>query len=1767
VSRLLPALCLVALLSGLAVGQAPPQPDETLPGFKPNSVFDSGSIDNVNLFSGDPGIVIPLGPVYQISPGLTWQLRATYSSKFWTLDRDDGNINPDSSTGLAYLNGFPGVGVGWSLHLGYIGPKNAEDDAATGPCYYHSPVSGRHRFGPDPNGSGALVSRDSSRLRFRSVAGGYEIDFSDGTTHVFTQAFKRPRPNPVNPGPGYFDWRDFSDEPFFTDLSVTNYYGLTAIRDRFARVVLSVSYAATTGVDAWKIQKVCLGAVCSGSPQVNFTWQDLHFNYTGTGTNLDVSWPVVTSVSLPVTGGDTLTADFTVDARTFPRNVYDQPSGWTPAQNTWDLPAPFLSVLQLRSADGVLARYSFEYRTTASGAVRTDVDTGALSAVNLPTGGRVEYTYASTSGGGGDSYDLEASACGDGMGPLAPQPAIPDPLQRQPGLWMLSLADHSPAVTVRLEKGNGVAGTPSQSQTTYCRAQRTRYDEGLKHSVAVGRQTVVRRSDGNGARLATKHIFNLAYNGPDDAGGLEFERLLYSTDAATGLQLRSVVSCFESDTDQWGQTYPSRCGYFRLGNPDTTGERTFYRLTSFARLQKEMTIYGVNPADIGDCSAATGVACRQVAHSSWNAPAAEYGTVSESAGPASGPSVALVPPNFVSRNTTTAWWSNQTAWILKLYTQRTAEDVFNVACPSPPCIRTSTFTFDGNTGNLSSTTTDDLKTDYTYDVGHINPIIAISAGQSSLVIGSVRTDRAFKPNGLLLTSQKLGLSWNSFDVDRDPNTGLITASRDPNGLVTSYSWDALGRLKSVTPPQGESPQTVCYVPFSATPTGAYLLVKKGIPAGRTACTADDGVPGDGTGPFEGYLYDGFGRLFREAHRLPNAQAGGSYFAFREKQSNDAGYLASESVFMPCGSAPGATTVSSCFSTAYSPPPGSKTTYQNFDLLGRARLVTAPDGKTTTRSFDDGTAVPNSDFTEFVTQRVGSQDVTRGSRKDMFGRTLIVTDGTPGSTFNWGTTPYHGYVYNVFDKLTSVLVNMSPGPSQARTFTYDATGFLLSETHPEKGTTTYVQYDAAGNVLQKSEGSLSLTYTYDPASRLKTADAGSARYITNCYDGTACADLDGLGNFAGGTYPKGRLTRSFSYNWDVDNTAIRRTIRQDFGYSELGGRLSDRVTVITGLTLSPPAASEHWHYDAPGRVAAYYHPQFDSSLFVQNTIYQSGYPVRVYGNGIPMVPAATYNPAGGLASYTTGDGTAAGFTTTIQQDATGLPRPARIFTGATIDGFSLDTGTYAYDGVGNITSIGADAFAYDTESRLTSSSLSGYAAQAFRYDVYGNLLQKGNGCFDPDPATNRIRQSGTASGSACNLTSATFTYDARGQLTYGQAQTIDGTSVADSYGWDPMGRVARAQRGVLWKNVYDASGERLVHFPPYPDLQTANNNTYTFRDDGNRLSAEYLHTTGAGGESLTLSKSNLYLGNLLVAAYVPTEGGDATWQFYASDHLGSPRLAITHAGYKLKRHRYAAFGDELVVAGETDTLTQRVRFATMERDFDAERYYDHARHQDYNLGRFLSPDLLSGKIQDPQSWNRYTYARNNPAKFVDPDGRNPAIGWVVRLSKTSETKLRALFTKGQVVAARLESKDVLLKKASLKELRQLEKKAAPGAARKTVRIDEPHSLGDGKTGYWHAQTEGKAGHLFTETLLAVSLFVDPFSEADAAGPEEEEDFVAQFIEAGDPRLSTLDRSIWNRQAPNNGDSPQLGAFLPSDFAADFHESVDVKSCYGQGCTPK
>jgi hypothetical protein len=59
------------------------------------------------------------------------------------------------------------------------------------------------------------------------------------------------------------------------------------------------------------------------------------------------------------------------------------------------------------------------------------------------------------------------------------------------------------------------------------------------------------------------------------------------------------------------------------------------------------------------------------------------------------------------------------------------------------------------------------------------------------------------------------------------------------------------------------------------------------------------------------------------------------------------------------------------------------------------------------------------------------------------------------------------------------------------------------------------------------------------------------------------------------------------------------------------------------------------------------------------------------------------------------------------------------------------------------------------------------------------------------------------------------------------------------------------------------------------------------------------------------------------------------------------------------------------------------------------------------GRFMSVDLVLTDADSGESFNRYVYAKNNPHKYTDPDGRNPtALRLTFKLSYETATALGA-----------------------------------------------------------------------------------------------------------------------------------------------------------------
>lgn len=103
-------------------------------------------------------------------------------------------------------------------------------------------------------------------------------------------------------------------------------------------------------------------------------------------------------------------------------------------------------------------------------------------------------------------------------------------------------------------------------------------------------------------------------------------------------------------------------------------------------------------------------------------------------------------------------------------------------------------------------------------------------------------------------------------------------------------------------------------------------------------------------------------------------------------------------------------------------------------------------------------------------------------------------------------------------------------------------------------------------------------------------------------------------------------------------------------------------------------------------------------------------------------------------------------------------------------------------------------------------------------------------------------------------------------------------------------------------------------------------------------------------------------------------------FYHNNHLGSPEVITNSSGGVIEEFRYLPFGGSL--SGENE----RYSFTGKEKDDESSLIYFGARYYEpYTLMRFTQPDSIISDVYDPQVLNRYSYARNNPVKYVDPSG--------------------------------------------------------------------------------------------------------------------------------------------------------------------------------------
>jgi len=759
----------------------------------------------------------------------------------------------------------------------------------------------------------------------------------------------------------------------------------------------------------------------------------------------------------------------------------------------------------------------------------------------------------------------------------------------------------------------------------------------------------------------------------------------------------------------------------------------------------------------------------------------------------------------------------------------------------------------------------------------------------------------------------------------DVNTGLVTSVKDANNQTVTYSYDLMLRPSQINYPD----------------TGETKF-EYGFEYGGSYQEEDDKI--DSTRWKSSFLWsDGLGRPARAA--VTNGEAA-PYDEIEnicfdsDGRVNLQGYPFQDSGW----GGPISCSV-----------PGDSYTY---DALGRGKEVLHADGSAELTSFSGNCATATDE-----------QGKARQVCRDGQGRVTSVTED-PGSSphLNYTTT----YTYDLLNDLTGVTQN----GSRSRSFTYDWLSRLTSAANPESGTTCYGTvsgsvcqyngYDGNGNLNYRTDArGILTTYTYDALSRLtqKTYSDGTptAKYL---YDQAS-------GWNATQTNLAGRLSEA----WTTNSSGVS-VAAQIFSYDPVGRiNLNNQYTPSTNVYHSISYA-----YDLIGDVTSATNGEgvtFGGTYNVGDRLTQMTSSLSDSQHPATLVSGLHYNGAGATVSSTLGNSLTQSFAfngllqfcrMNVNSSATLVTTCGQsVPSGNVLDlTLGLNYGSGDNGSVMSFSAVGQQTFSrsytYDALNRIATMSAPGDVCSGLSWtiDAWGNRTAQsatGGTCntFSASVGTNNQLMGSPyqydAAGNMTHDASHTYFYDAENRLiqvdgSAGYCATGSGTAATACYAYDAYGLRASKKMGSVTTNYLRDLNGRVI------------------AEDNGGWSAGYV-----------------YRGGQLLAEYT-----NSTTYFAHTDHLGSTRLLTGYPTTSVAEcDDYYPFG-ERIACGGTSTTTHK--FTGYERDSETNLDNANARYYGSSLGRFMSPDPLGIFVADPsnpQSWNLYSYAYNNPLAFTDPSG--------------------------------------------------------------------------------------------------------------------------------------------------------------------------------------
>jgi RHS repeat-associated protein len=780
----------------------------------------------------------------------------------------------------------------------------------------------------------------------------------------------------------------------------------------------------------------------------------------------------------------------------------------------------------------------------------------------------------------------------------------------------------------------------------------------------------------------------------------------------------------------------------------------------------------------------------------------------------------------------------------------------------------------------------------------------------------------------------------------EPAWGTTTTTVDPNDKVTATAYDPLGRLTGVWKPGRTKDNDTPHIKYSYSQSAEVPTV-----------VSTSALNAAGTYVTSYTLYDG---LLRTRQTQSPSPSGGRILT--EAFYDSAGRAVLAFGGYHTSGTPGGTLLAATDKAFV--PKQNRTVY---DGAGRVTAnVFQPHGDERWRT----TTAYGGDRTDVTPPAGGTATSTV---TDARGRTVQLRQyhgpsPTPHTAGSWDATSYNfdprGFQTRIVDTL-----------GNDWTYKYNIRGEQTEVDDPDRGTTTYT-YDKTGNVLSTTTAGKTVASLYDPLGRKRAiydGQVGGTLRAQWIYDTVAIGQLSQSTRVVGSaTYQTKVLDYNANYqpgNTQVIIPASETGLAGTYNFSttyNIDGSIKSTTVPGTNTDLQPETLT--FGYDGFGQ------PKTVDSLYgTQNLSY---------------VVDADYNALGELEQVEMYTGSGGRVFTSYQREAdTGRLTNIHTYRDSVAPHVLTDTG-YKHDNAGKIIkSINAapgreetQCFTYDNLARLTQAwtpsggdcaaapsagALGGPAPywQSWQFNAIGNRTQEvvhsatGNATTDYTyPASGSTTVRPHAVTAVTGARAGSFTYDANGNMLTRPTPSA-GTQTMT---WDPEGHLSTSTDATgATTYIYDADGNRLIR-----------------RDPTGR-------TLYLGGQEIrytnsTMAKTCIRYCSFSGAGIASRSASGIQW--LSTDYQGTASIAVNAATQQETIRRQTPYGGP---RGTDPTWPNSKGFVGGTNDNTGLTHLG-AREYDPALGRFLSVDPVQD-LADPQQWNGYAYANNNPVTFSDPTG--------------------------------------------------------------------------------------------------------------------------------------------------------------------------------------